>query len=199
MKINTPFTEEVIKNLRAGDLIYINEIIYTGRDAAHEKLVKLIEENKPLPFDIKDQVIYYVGPAPAKPGQAIGSAGPTSSYRMDKYAPILMEKGLKTSIGKGSRSDEFIAELVKHKGLYLQAVGGLGALLAERIKKAEVIAFEELGPEAIYKLEVEDFPVVVTYDIYGNNLIEQGVNKYRNKGWYTWKFILKKATKVTLI
>lgn len=182
MKINTPFTDEVIKNLKAGDLIYINGTIYTGRDAAHEKLVNLINENKPLPFDIKDQVIYYVGPAPAKPGKPIGSAGPTSSYRMDKYAPILMEHGLKTSIGKGSRSDEFIDELVKHKGLYVQAVGGLGALLAERIKKAEVIAFEELGPEAIFKLEVEDFPVVVTYDIYGNNLIEEGVSKYNKRG-----------------
>lgn len=199
MRINTPFTEEVIKNLKAGDSILINGTIYTGRDAAHEKLVNLIKEGKELPFDIKDQVIYYVGPAPAGPGRVIGSAGPTSSYRMDKYAPILMERGLKTSIGKGSRSDEYIAEMIKHKGLYLQAVGGLGALLAETVMSAKVIAFEELGPEAIFKLEVKDFPVVVTYDIYGNNLIEEGVKKYANQGKKQWRYILKEATKAKLM
>ncbi len=199
MRINTPLTEDKIKELKAGDLIYINGTIYTGRDAAHKKLVELIEANEPLPFDIKDQIIYYVGPAPARPGRAIGSAGPTSSYRMDAYAPILMEKGLKVSIGKGSRSDEYIKEMVKHKGLYLQAVGGLGALLSEKITEAEVVAFEELGPEAVFKLKVEDFPVVVTYDIYGNNLIEEGVNKYKKKDWIRWKYILKKAIKEKLI
>lgn len=179
MKVTTPISDEIKNNLKAGDLIYLTGTIYTGRDAAHKRLVELIEAGKELPIDLVGQTIYYVGPAPKKPGGVIGSAGPTSSYRMDAYSPVMMEYGLKVMIGKGSRSDEFIKEMVKHEGVYLQAVGGLGALLAERIKEAEVVAFSELGPEAIYKFHVEDFPVVVTYDIHGGNLIEEGVNKYK--------------------
>lgn len=179
MKIKTPLDDNTIKSLKAGDALYLTGVIYTGRDAAHKKLVELLEKNEELPIDLKGQTIYYVGPAPKREGQAIGSAGPTSSYRMDAYSPVLMDYGLKVMIGKGSRSDEFIEEMIKYKGIYLQAVGGLGALLAERIKEAEVVAFPELGPEAIYKFTVEDFPVVVTYDIHGGNLINEGVNKYK--------------------
>lgn len=179
MKIKTPLEENVIKSLKAGDMIYLTGVIYTGRDAAHKRLVELLKENKELPIDLKGQTIYYVGPAPKRPGIVIGSAGPTSSYRMDPYAKTLMDYGLKVMIGKGSRSDEFIEEMINSGGIYLQAVGGLGALLAEKIKSAEVVAFAELGAEAIYKLEVEDFPVVVTYDTKGGNLIAEGVNKYK--------------------
>lgn len=179
MKITTPIDKKTIENLKAGDMINLTGVIYTGRDAAHKRLIELLDKGEDLPIDLKGQTIYYVGPAPKKPGEVIGSAGPTSSYRMDPYSPKLMDYGLKVMIGKGSRSDEFIEQMLKYKGIYLQAVGGLGALLAKTIKKAEVVAFSDLGAEAIYKLEVEDFPVVVTYDIYGGNLINEGVNKYK--------------------
>lgn len=181
MKIKTPIDNKTLNKLKAGDQLYLTGIIYTGRDAAHERLVNLIKENKPLPVNLIGQTIYHVGPAPKKPGKVIGSAGPTSSYRMDPYAKTMMNYGLKVMIGKGSRSEKFIKEMIEEKGIYLQAVGGLGALLAEKIKKAEVVAFSELGAEAIYKLEVEDFPVVVTYDMYGGNLISEGVNKYKKE------------------
>lgn len=178
MKLKTPLTKENIAMLKAGDLVYLTGVIFTGRDAAHKRLIEMLEKKEPIPVDLRGQTIYYVGPAPAKPGRVIGSAGPTSSYRMDPYAPKLMKYGLKVMIGKGSRSDEFIQQMIAEKGIYLQAVGGLGALLSERITKAEVVLFEELGAEAIYRLEVEDFPVVVTYDIHGGNLIKEQISKY---------------------
>lgn len=181
MKLKTPIDKKTIKKLRAGDKLYLTGTIYTGRDAAHQKLVDLIKESKELPVDLKGQTIYYVGPAPKKPGGVIGSAGPTSSYRMDPYAKVMLEYGLKVMIGKGSRSDKFIEEMLEYEGVYLQAVGGLGALLAKKIKKAKVVAFPNLGAEAIYELEVEDFPVVVTYDTVGGNLIKEGIEKYKGK------------------
>jgi fumarate hydratase subunit beta len=157
----------------------ISGTLYTARDAAHKRLVELIREGKDLPMDIKGQIIYYVGPAPAKPGQAIGSAGPTTSYRMDPYAPILIEHGLKGMIGKGSRSQSVIDAMVKYKAVYFAAIGGAGALLAKSIKASEIVAYEDLGPEAIRKLTVEDFPAVVVNDTFGNDLYEQGVREYR--------------------
>lgn len=179
MKINTPIDEKTLKTLKAGDIIELTGVIYTGRDAAHKRLIDLLEKGEQLPVDLKGQTIYYVGPAPKKPGEVIGSAGPTSSYRMDPYSPTLMKYGLKVMIGKGSRSDLFIEQMINYEGVYLQAVGGLGALLAKSITKAEVVAFADLGAEAIYRLEVVDFPVVVTYDLFGGNLINEGIEKYR--------------------
>ena len=180
-KITTPLTDEILKDLKAGDNVLISGIIYTGRDAAHKRLVELVEKGEELPFDINGQIIYYVGPTPPKPGQVIGSAGPTTSYRMDKYAPILIEKGLKGMIGKGTRGKNVIDAMVKYKAVYFAAIGGAGALIAKCIKKAEVIAYEDLGPEAIRKLEVENFPVIVVNDIYGNDLYELGRKKYEIK------------------
>ncbi|HQC70438.1 MAG TPA: Fe-S-containing hydro-lyase, partial [Sedimentibacter sp.] len=157
--INTPLTPEVINNLMAGDRVFLNGIIYTGRDAAHKRLAELIEKGEELPMDIKNQTIYYVGPCPAKPGQVIGSAGPTTSGRMDSYAPLLMEHGLKGMIGKGIRNQQVVDSIIKYNAVYFAAIGGAGALLSEAIKEAEVIAFPDLGAEAIYKLRVENFPV----------------------------------------
>lgn len=181
MKIKTPITSNEIKKLRAGDFVYLSGYIYTGRDAAHKRMVETINKGEELPFEIKDQVIYYVGPAPAKPNRPIGSAGPTSAYRMDPYSTVLMEKGLKVMIGKGDRSDQFIQDMIKHEGVYLQAVGGTGALLARKVVESEVIAYEDLGAEAIYRLKVKDFPAVVTYDIYGGNLVKDEVEKYNER------------------
>lgn len=179
MKITTPLTEEVIKNLHAGDKVYITGTIYTARDAAHLRLVNLIKENKPLPFDINDQIIYYVGPTPAKPGQALGSAGPTTSYRMDPYTPLLLKHGLKGMIGKGDRNEEVKKAIKEYKAVYFGAVGGAAALISKSIKKAEIIAYEDLGSEAIRKLEVVDFPAIVVNDIYGNDLMIDNIKKYR--------------------
>ncbi|MBC7330945.1 MAG: Fe-S-containing hydro-lyase [Synergistetes bacterium] len=178
-KINTPLTDEVVLGLKAGDEVLISGVIYTGRDAAHKRLRELMSRGEKLPIELEGQIIYYVGPCPPKPGQVIGSAGPTTSGRMDPYAPLLIERGLKGMIGKGSRKPEVIEAMKKHKAVYFLAVGGLGALLAKRVKKAEVVAFPDLGPEAIYRLEVEDFPVIVGIDAYGNNLYVEGVKKYR--------------------
>ena len=179
IRISTPMTDEGAESLKAGDNVLISGTLYTARDAAHKRLVELIREGKDLPMDIKGQIIYYVGPAPAKPGQAIGSAGPTTSYRMDPYAPILIEHGLKGMIGKGSRSQSVIDAMVKYKAVYFAAIGGAGALLAKSIKASEIVAYEDLGPEAIRKLTVEDFPAVVVNDTFGNDLFEQGVREYR--------------------
>jgi fumarate hydratase subunit beta len=178
-KIKTPLTDEVIKELKSGDLVEITGIIYTARDAAHKRLVDLIKEGKPLPFDIRGAIIYYVGPTPAKPGKVIGSAGPTTSYRMDSYTPILLEMGLKGMIGKGKRSKEVREAIVKYKGIYFASTGGAAALLAKHIKSSEIVAYEDLGPEAVRKLYVEDFPAIVVNDIYGNDLYEEGVKKYK--------------------
>lgn len=178
IKINTPFTDEVIKNLKMGDMLYISGIIYTARDAAHKKMCELIDQNKPLPFDFEGATIYYAGPCPAKPGKPIGSVGPTTSGRMDLYSPKLMEKGLKVMIGKGLRNDEVINSIVKHCGLYLAAIGGAAALMAKCVKKVEIIAFEELGTEAVRKMEVKNLPVIVAIDTYGNNMYEAGRKEF---------------------
>ncbi len=178
IRLQTPLTDADVERLKAGDKVLLNGVIYTGRDAAHKRLFDLLQEGKPLPIDLKGQVIYYVGPAPAKPGQVIGSAGPTTSGRMDAYSPKLMEAGLKGMIGKGMRKKEVVEAMKKYKAVYFAATGGAGALLAKAIKKAEIVAYEDLGPEAISRLEVEDFPVIVVNDIYGNDLYQQGMAKY---------------------
>ena len=178
-KLQLPLTEEIIKSLRAGDILELSGVIYTGRDAAHKRLVELLDNNQPLPIDVKGGGIYYVGPTPAKPGRAIGSAGPTSSYRMDPYAEPLLKEGLKVMIGKGPRSDEYKDLLVKYNAVYLSAIGGAAASISESIKKCDLVCYEDLGAEAIYRLEVEDFFSIVTYDTLGNDLFEQGINQYK--------------------
>lgn len=178
IKINTPFTTEDVKKLKAGDSCLISGVIYTARDAAHKRLCELVAEGKELPFDVKDSIVYFVGPTPAKPGEVIGSAGPTTSYRMDAYSPILIEKGQTGMIGKGKRGPEVIAAMKEHGAIYFGAIGGAGALLAKCIKKSEIVAYEDLGAEAIRRLEVEDFPVVVIIDSEGNNLYETGRANY---------------------
>jgi len=178
IRLKTPLSNTDVEKLKAGDKVLLNGVIYTGRDAAHKRLFDLLQGGKPLPIDLKGQVIYYVGPAPAKPGQAIGSAGPTTSGRMDAYSPKLMETGLKGMIGKGMRRKEVVEAMKKYKAVYFAATGGAGALLAKAIKKAQVVAYEDLGPEAISRLEVEDFPVIVVNDTKGNDLYEEGMRKY---------------------
>jgi fumarate hydratase subunit beta len=177
-KITTPLTDATLKDLHIGDKLLITGVIYTGRDAAHKRLIELIDQGKELPFDVKGQIIYFVGPAPARPGRPIGSAGPTTSYRMDAYSPKLIELGLKGMIGKGMRSPEVKAAMKRYQAVYLGATGGAGALIARSIKKSEIIAYEDLGPEAVRRLEVENFPVVVINDIYGKDLYEEGVERY---------------------
>ena len=177
-KITLPLTDEIIKDLRCGDSVLLSGTIYTGRDDAHMHLIKMIKAQEQLPIELKNLCIYYAGPCPAKPGKVIGSAGPTTSSRMDSMTPVLLDLGMKGMIGKGSRSREVIDSMKKNCCIYFAAIGGAGALLADRIKKAEAVAFEELGPEAIYKLEVEDFPVTVAIDCNGNNLYETGKEKY---------------------
>jgi fumarate hydratase subunit beta len=178
IRMKTPLKDSDVEKLKAGDKVFITGVIYTGRDAAHKRLFDLLQEGKPLPIDIKGQIIYYVGPAPAKPGQAIGSAGPTTSGRMDAYSPKLMEIGLKGMIGKGMRKKEVVEAMKKYKAVYFAATGGAGALLAKAIKKAQIVAYEDLGPEAINRLEVEDFPVIVVNDTQGNDLYQQGMAQY---------------------
>ncbi|HKZ45893.1 MAG TPA: Fe-S-containing hydro-lyase [Thermodesulfobacteriota bacterium] len=178
IKITSPLTDKDVEKLKAGDKVLITGVFYTARDAAHKRLIELLEGGKKLPFDIKGQLIYYVGPTPAKPGRIIGSAGPTTSGRMDAYTPRLLELGLKGTIGKGQRSQEVIEAMQKNKAVYLAAVGGAAALIAKTIKKAEIIAYEDLGPEAIRRLEVKDFPAIVINDIYGNDLFKIGVERY---------------------
>ena len=176
--ITTPLTREKVKNLKAGDSCLISGEIYTARDAAHKRLCELIEAGKPLPIDLTDSIIYFVGPTPAKPGQAIGSAGPTTSYRMDAYSPILIAEGQTGMIGKGKRGPEVIAAMKQYGAVYFGAIGGCGALLSECIKEAELVAYEDLGAEAIRRLTVKDFPVVVIIDSQGNNLYESGRAEY---------------------
>lgn len=179
IRITPPMDISDVKKLKAGDNVLITGTIYTGRDAAHKRLIDLLEEGKTLPVDLKGQIIYYVGPAPAKPGYAVGSAGPTTSYRMDSYTPQLLELGLKGMIGKGARSAEVIDAMKKHGAVYLGAVGGAAALIAKAIKKAEVVCYEDLGPEAIHKFYVEDFPAIVVIDSEGNNLYETEPAKFK--------------------
>ena len=177
-KIQTPLTREMVRELKAGDSCLITGTIYTARDAAHKRLCELVAQGKELPMEIKDAIIYFVGPTPAKPGQAIGSAGPTTSYRMDAYSPTLISIGQTGMIGKGKRNEEVINAMKEHGAIYFGAIGGCGALLSKCIKKAEIVAYEDLGAEAIRKLEVEDFPVVVIIDSEGNNLYESGRKEY---------------------
>lgn len=176
--ISTPLTQEKLKDLRAGDRVYIDGYIYTGRDAAHQRMINAIEEGKELPFDVKDQIIYYVGPAPAREGQVIGSAGPTTSYRMDDLTVQLLRLGLNGMIGKGSRSKAVIDGMIQYGAVYFAAIGGAGALIADSIKEAEIIAYEELGPEAIRRLKVVKFPAIVVIDSEGNNIYETERKKY---------------------
>ena len=177
--LQTPLKTEDLENLKIGDKVFISGTIYTARDAAHKRLVDLIEDGKDLPINIEGQIIYFVGPAPAKPGMAIGSAGPTTSYRMDPYSPILLDAGLKGMIGKGPRNQEVIDFMKKNKAVYFAAIGGAAVVIAQSIKKAEIIAYEDLGAEAIRKLEVENFPCIVANDIYGNDLYQKGVKEYQ--------------------
>ncbi|GAB7386454.1 Fe-S-containing hydro-lyase [Bacillaceae bacterium] len=179
IRITTPLDEATIVSLKAGDRVLISGVVYAARDAAHKRMSEQLAEGEPLPFDLRGQVIYYVGPTPAKPGRAIGSAGPTTSGRMDKYTPALLDLGLKGMIGKGYRSREVKDSIVRNKAVYFGAVGGSGALLAKAIREVEVIAYDDLGPEAIRKMTVEDFPAVVINDMYGNDWYEMGVEKYR--------------------
>jgi fumarate hydratase subunit beta len=171
--IHTPFDNKTIEGLKPGDMVLISGEVYTARDVAHQKLTKLIAENKPLPFNLEGNVIYYVGPSPAKPGSIIGSAGPTTSYRMDPYTPILLKHGLKGMIGKGKRSKEVIKSIKKNKAVYFAAVGGAGAFLSKKIVRCELVAYPEIEPESIYKLEVKDFPAVVINDMCGNDLYDK--------------------------
>jgi fumarate hydratase subunit beta len=181
IEIKLPLTEETIKTLRSGDNLLLSGIIYVARDAAHKRLLENLKKGEKLPFDIKGQLIYYMGPSPARPGQVIGAAGPTTSGRMDSYTALLLEQGLKGMIGKGSRSKAVKEAMLKHKAVYLGAIGGAGALISKTILKSEVIAFAELGAEAIRKIKVEKFPATVINDIYGGDLYEEGKAKYQKK------------------
>lgn len=178
ISITAPLSREQVKALRAGDSCLISGVIYTARDAAHKRLCELVAQGEELPLEIRDAVIYFVGPTPEKPGQAIGSAGPTTSYRMDAYSPMLIAQGQTGMIGKGKRGPEVIAAMKEHGAVYFGAIGGCGALLSKCIKKSEVIAYEDLGAEAIRRLEVEDFPAIVVIDSEGNNLYETGKAAY---------------------
>lgn len=181
VRLSSPLHEKDIERLKIGDRVMISGVLYTGRDTAHRRLFDLLKEGKDLPVDLKGQIIYYVGPTPARPGKIIGSAGPTTSYRMDAYAPLLIEEGLKGMIGKGMRSEAVKEAMKRYKAVYFAATGGAGALLAKHIKKAEVVAYEDLGPEAIRRLEVEDFPVIVINDVRGNDLYIEGEKRYRRE------------------
>ncbi len=179
IKLTTPFDEKTVLSLKAGDRVQISGTVYTARDAAHKRMIETLEQGGDLPFDLNGQVIYYVGPTPAKPGQVIGSAGPTTSGRMDKYTPRLLELGLKGMIGKGYRDQEVIDSIVENKAVYFGAIGGSAALISKSIKQVEIIAYEDLGTEAIRRLVIEDFPAVVVNDCEGNDLYRAGAEKYR--------------------
>lgn len=181
-RVNVPLDDEILMQLRAGDSVLLNGIIYTARDAAHRRMIEALDKGGPLPFAIRGQTIYFMAPSPARPGQVIGAAGPTTSSRMDAYSPRLIAEGLKGMIGKGSRSEVVKKAMKRYRAVYFAAVGGIGALLSKSVRKAQVIAYEDLGPEAIHCLEVEDFPVTVINDIYGGDLYEEGKAKYRAKG-----------------
>ncbi|WP_264739024.1 Fe-S-containing hydro-lyase [Cytobacillus firmus] len=180
-KVCSPIDEQVLISLKAGDRVLISGTIYTARDAAHKRMSEALQKGEDLPFNIKGQTIYYVGPTPAKPGQIIGSAGPTTSGRMDKYTPSLLDRGLKGMIGKGYRSQEVIDSMKKNKAVYFAAIGGSGALIARSIKSMEVIAYEDLGPEAIYKLTVENFPAVVIIDSKGTDWYQVGKEQFNQQ------------------
>lgn len=176
--LEAPFTDEMIKSLKAGDMVYISGTVYTGRDAAHKRLCEMIERGESMPFNFEGQAIYYAGPCPAKPGKPIGSVGPTTGGRMDAYSPLLIQKGLRVMIGKGSRSEEVIDLLKEHTGVYFAAIGGAAALMARCVVSSQVIAFDELGTEAIRKLQVDQLPVIVAIDSEGNDSYKLGRNQY---------------------
>ena len=178
-KIDLPLTDEAVAGLRAGDEVLLSGVMYVGRDSAHKRIVQALDEGLPPPFELAGQTIYYMGPSPAKPGQVIGSAGPTTSGRMDTYSPRLMAEGLKGMIGKGMRSPAVKEAMKQYRAVYFAAIGGAGALISKAIKTSEVIAYEELGAEAVLRLEVEDFPAIVINDMYGGDLYEDGKKKYR--------------------
>ena len=177
-KIREPFTSEAFAQLKAGDTVLLTGTIYTARDAAHKRMIEMLEKGEALPFDIKNSVIYYVGPTPSKPGNPIGAAGPTTSYRMDAYAPTLLDLGETGMIGKGQRSQEVKDAVLRNGAVYFAAIGGAGALMAQRVKSAEIIAFEDLGAEAVRRLTVEDFPVTVVLDTQGGDLYQEGRASY---------------------
>jgi len=179
VKLTPPLDDQDVLQLAIGDRVLISGVIYTARDAAHKRLVDMLAAGTPLPVDFKGQILYYVGPSPARPGRVIGAAGPTTSYRMDSYAPTLMQLGLKAMIGKGKRSPEVIAAMQTYKAVYLGATGGAGALISKCIKAAQVVAFPDLGPEAVHRLEVEDLPTIVINDCQGRDLYEAGQAQYR--------------------
>jgi fumarate hydratase subunit beta len=178
-RINAPFDKEITRQLHSGDMVYISGTIYTARDAAHKRMKETIDRGEALPIDMKESVIYYMGPSPAREGRPIGSAGPTTASRMDKYTPELLDMGLLGMIGKGKRSQEVIDAIVRNGSIYLAAIGGAGALLSKAIIASEVVAYDDLGTEAIRKLTVKDFPAIVVIDSEGNNLYETGINKYK--------------------
>jgi fumarate hydratase subunit beta len=178
VSLTTPLKDADLEHIRIGDRVMLNGVIYTARDAAHKRLVHLMREGEELPFELQGQIIYYVGPSPAKPGRPIGAAGPTTSYRMDAYAPELIAGGLKGMIGKGARNQAVREAMQKYKAVYFAAIGGAGALMAKSILAAEVIAYPELGPEAIRRLEVNNFPVIVANDIHGGDLYQEGIKAY---------------------
>lgn len=180
-KLTLPLREEAIKELRAGDSVLLSGPMLTGRDAAHKRLYELIEQGRDLPVDIKGETIYYVGPAPAKPGYAVGPAGPTSSYRMDKYTPALLDRGLKAMVGKGARSKEVIEAIVRNGGVYFAAIGGAAALIAKSIKSEALLCYEDLGTEAVRRYMVEDFPCIVVIDSKGNNIYETQPHLYNRE------------------
>ncbi len=177
-RITLPITRESVRDIKAGDACLLSGVIYTARDAAHKRLVELVEKGEPLPFDVRNATIYYVGPTPAKPGRVIGSAGPTTSYRMDAYSPTLIREGETGMIGKGKRGEEVVAAMKEYGAVYFAAIGGAGALLSSCIKKAEVVCYEDLGAEAVRRLEVEDLPVVCVIDCEGNDLYKKGRKEY---------------------
>jgi fumarate hydratase subunit beta len=181
MNLTTPLADDVIEQLRAGDKVRITGVIYVGRDSAHKRMVAALDAGQPLPFDPRGEVIYYMGPSPAKPGDPIGSAGPTTSGRMDAYTPRMLEAGLKGMIGKGNRTPAVREAIRKHRAVYMAATGGAGALIAKSIKTSETVAYPELGAEALLRLEVEDFPAIVVNDIYGGDAYEDGVKQYNRE------------------
>jgi fumarate hydratase subunit beta len=178
-RIALPLTDETVANLKAGDDVLLSGTMYVGRDSAHKRIVEALDQGKPLPFDIRGQTIYYMGPSPAKPGQAIGSAGPTTSGRMDSYSPRLMAEGIRGMVGKGMRTPAVKEAMKKYRAVYFAAIGGAGALISKAIKKSDVIAYEELGAEALLRIEVADFPAIVINDIHGGDLYEEGKAKYK--------------------
>ena len=178
-RIALPLTDDTLQGLRAGDDVLLSGTMYVGRDSAHKRIVEALDQGKPLPFDIRGQTIYYMGPSPAKPGQAIGSAGPTTSGRMDSYSPRLMAEGLRGMVGKGMRTPTVKEAMKKYRAVYFAAIGGAGALISKAIKKSDVIAYEELGAEALLRIEVADFPAIVINDICGGDLYEEGKAKYK--------------------